>query len=420
VVKTRPAYAPISVQCPQCGAPLTVPDERAQLVVCAHCDARSELTGPRRDALDLLTDQRSGRSRGFDLPIGEEIRHDGARYEVIARLLWGEFDDEGAYYTRVYALYNPRRPLLYLDEYEGSWGLTSKVHAMPTTSTTNIHSGTSFETADGERWRCTESVRRQLVYVDGCLPWVASVGDNVMAWECSGRGDARYEIELTGQEIEYNRGKGVTGQMDRMAPRLAELQLDRQIARQKVAARAVILIAIGLVGVLINGGIAGWAMFQGRTAHTSTILASQQKPDAFSTPFELTSGGLVRLDVRVAELDNSWAEVQLAVVQGDTVRHVTDTELSFYSGYDDGYWTEGSKEGSVLVSGLTPGTYSLMATTLVGMGESATPQPGTHLNVDLSVVDGARSGVPALVGALGCAFILLFGAFRFNTLRSSA
>ena len=181
MVNARPAHERRPA-CKTCGSPLSIArDERTLLVLCGNCDTRLELTGPMRDTLRILGGN-ANREVGFALTIGQSFRWKGARYEVTARLCWIE-DNSMAYATRVYVLYHPRRPLLFLDEYHNSWGLTHKVHVMPAAKLRSLKAGAKVRTHDGKKWEAWRRSTGLAVFVDGCLPWMAQVGDTVTAWE---------------------------------------------------------------------------------------------------------------------------------------------------------------------------------------------------------------------------------------------
>jgi hypothetical protein len=217
--------------------------------------------------------------------------------------------------------------------------------------------------------------------------------------------------------MEFNLGIEVTHKIQKMFPNFADL-LERKHAKlQGQINRVFLMLAVGILGMLFNVAVVIWAMFAGTVIAEGQISANSQNPEATGIPFEVHTKSLVRVALDINALDNGWAEVQLALVQDGTAFHVTDTELSFYSGYDDGAWTEGSRSGGVLIRGLPPGPYEIMLTTLVGMGEESTPRPAQHLAVDVRVIEGARSGTPAIVALLLCGLTVVFGFLRLKALQ---
>jgi hypothetical protein len=68
-----------------------------------------------------------------------------------------------------------------------------------------------------------------------------------------------------------------------------------------------------------------------------------------------------KLTVRnTTSLDNNWIGLDMLLVNKTTgAAWPAARELSFYQGYDDGHWTEGSNEDEVVFLDVPPGTYYL-------------------------------------------------------------
>src|SRR6185369_16899178 len=90
------------------------------------------------------------------------------------------------------------------------------------------------------------------------------------------------------------------------------------------------------------------------------LTLAPQQGEVVSKEFEL--GGKARkLAVRnQTSLDNSWLALDLLLVNKTTGQSwPAGRELSYYSGYDDGYWSEGSNSDEVVFQNIPPGTYYL-------------------------------------------------------------
>jgi hypothetical protein len=101
--------------------------------------------------------------------------------------------------------------------------------------------------------------------------------------------------------------------------------------------------------------------------------------------------------------------VDYALLSGDDeVVHVSDADLSYYSGVEGGEsWSEGSKTSTTLLSGIVPGTYRLHLRALSNRGETEQASESMHpLRVELR--QGARNGTPAMFAFLvGGGFLVL-------------
>jgi hypothetical protein len=86
-----------------------------------------------------------------------------------------------------------------------------------------------------------------------------------------------------------------------------------------------------------------------------------QRGDEVQTrEFEI-AGKPRKIAVRNAtSLDNNWIGLDMMLVNKVTgAAWPAARELSFYSGYDDGHWTEGSREDEVVFLNIPAGTYYL-------------------------------------------------------------
>jgi hypothetical protein len=90
-------------------------------------------------------------------------------------------------------------------------------------------------------------------------------------------------------------------------------------------------------------------------------------------PFEIPRAGVVRIDLSAEQIQEAWAAVDIALVQGDdSVTHIVDGELSYYDSDDDSP-SEGSRTDTLFVRVDDPGTYHLLVRTMGGSGESEAP-----------------------------------------------
>lgn len=397
----RPAWEAITAQCPRCAAPLRIPDDRAAMIVCASCSYPAEITGAQRDTLQVLAGASKGRPGRYPIELGRALGWEGQEYEVVARLRWVE-ENNPAYTTRVYALYHPERPLLFLDEYHGSYTMMHKTHVMP--DDLSPQAGQRVKTADGREWRCQEVLERELWHVDGCLPYLAQVGDRVQACELQ-MGTAAYEIERSDGEIEFNTGRELQRREARILLGTEEAYQRARKERAEKARRtfrtAAIILAIASLGLLANLSILLGGIGSGRVVLSERYPAEALASELTSEPFEL-SGGRTRVELR-APLDNAWMVVDLALVHGvDEVVYVDDAELSYYSGYEGGeHWSEGSKTERLVFEGADPGSYRLHLRALSNRGETEQASRALH-DLSIRVVDGVHPWWAAMLGVLGC------------------
>jgi hypothetical protein len=81
-----------------------------------------------------------------------------------------------------------------------------------------------------------------------------------------------------------------------------------------------------------------------------------------SVPFALARQTNLRVESRAGDLNNSWVELNLSLIneQSGEARH-GDLELSYYSGVDpDGKWSEDATQRDLVFRDVPPGTWRLM------------------------------------------------------------
>jgi len=418
-VRARPAHKPRDVRCPTCNAGLPVQDEHARTVACAYCGTIQKLGEVEARVLGRGPKKKPK----FQLRLGDRLQFDGGRYEVVARLLFEEEDEGKTTEEREYLLYSPRRGTLYLDEYEGDWKLLKVWHSQPE----NQHAyamdeGASLRTGDGSSWTCEESGEYLLRYVDGSLPWVASVGNRVKYASFRGAGGAVLEVERSGKEIEVARGRKLTVDDVKAAivsrsasspgaekdQALAAANRARDDAKQRasriVRAVALVCIALNLVGALVT-----W--FRGTNVGRASVPLEKLEGETLVGPWDLPVG-LARFDVEAPNLKDEWEAVDLALVEGDDrVVDVMDADLDYYSGYEDGEnWSEGSGKESVYVLVPRAGAWRLLVHATGGRGESE-QATGAPASLEIGVFTGVSLSGPFVFAGVFCMIVwVLAGA----------
>jgi hypothetical protein len=96
------------------------------------------------------------------------------------------------------------------------------------------------------------------------------------------------------------------------------------------------------------------ADFQYQAGATNTAMITE--------PFEIKGGQqAIQYDLW-APVNNNWIEFDLDLVNADTHQVAASCVqgVEYYSGYDDGPWSEGSPTEAVLIPAVAPGKYYLM------------------------------------------------------------
>ncbi len=389
--RARPAHKPKNIRCESCGAGLSVKDERAELVVCDYCGSHLALSATERKVVGRKTDNQPF----FPLAVGDSFRYRSARFEVIARLAFIE-DGEVGEMTREYLLYHPRRPACWLGEYQGNYSLTSTSHVMPHQDPFESSRGGKLETHDGRQWICEGRGTYELYYVDGALPWVASVSDRVAYAEFAEQGGTGgiYEAQQIANEIEYGHGRRLDLEMVRRATRKPELgQTLKPVATEDAAVarrRYVQVMLVAALALVINALAAFFCAQKGTEVLSEAFSAEALTEGVYSVPFPMTGkGAAARITARTG-LSNAWMALEAALVREDDILvHQYESNIEYYHGREGGEnWSEGSRNQSVMVRIPDPGNYRLFVAAVSNTGNTQRAERALH-GARLTVTDEA-------------------------------
>lgn len=364
--RPRPPHEPRRIQCASCGAPQSVRDERTTQLVCTSCGAALELTPTEIKVLR----PRSGSPRKLPLDLDAPFRWKGGAYRVLARMVWSEEDDED---TVAYYLYSPRRGALWLECYENQWLLYRDTHLQPDTDPFKT---TTLTTGDGRSWRKLEEGTQRLRYVDGALPWLLAVGDTTRYVAFTGKNGEIYDAERQGDEVEYALAERVdAGRLAHATGKAIPVAAPSSGSIVGAGAPLFALLGVSLAALAWNGVLFSYAATAGDVVLDSAVTAASLDEEALSTPFTVPHDGCVLgLEFEAPRLDDAWMAVDWALVRdGETVVHVDDADLEYYSGYEGGEsWSEGSRSVEKFVRVPEAGRYQILLHGTSGSGESAT------------------------------------------------
>lgn len=410
--RKRPPYSPKDMHCPNCGAGLEIKNENTEFFVCDYCGSHLELS---REQLSILTGG-PGREWDFPLKLGERFRHKGAQFETIARMAFIE-DNDPRYTTREYLLFNPYRGTMYLDEYEGNYTLYWDSHVKTNGHPFTKNRGDVLETHDNRRWVCEETGTYELAYVDGALPWIASVGDEITYAEFvekSGSG-MLFDAQLNRGEIEYSHGQKLSLEMLRRAMGRPDLAAPASTPMDAAQTRSWFfkLMAMALAVLVLEGIGALYCIGAGSKVLEQEFSPSALNGETLSKPFTVSADGNV-IQVKLwANLNNAWMAADLAIIEGDDkVVHVFDQDIEYYHGVEGGEsWSEGSKSTTSYFKVPKAGQYKLLVHSVSAAGE--TPQATSALHgLKVSVYDGAMVPYFFFTGLiLAAAVLVLLGVY---------
>ncbi len=350
-------------RCPACGSPMAARSPEILAVGCASCGAVVDAGDA--DHRLLAKALAAGQDRYAPrLALGSKGSLEGRPVEVIGFLVKRCKVDGIAYDWREYLLAGDNATYRWLTEYNGHWNVVDVLSRLPAThgagELNDIHHG-------GERFRhfATTPVA-EVVQVTGQFTWRVRRGETCRVVDYVAP-PLMLSRESTGKEINWSQGCyvapeviaeafGLPGKLpapvgvyaNQLNPwRESSVRILRLFAKLLLA--AIVVQAL----VMLAGG--------GKQLLRQDFTFEPGRADEVQTrEFEIT-GKPRKIAVRnTTSLDNNWIGLDLLLVNKATgAAWPAARELAFYSGYDDGHWTEGSRDDEVVFRKVPPGTYYL-------------------------------------------------------------
>ncbi len=410
--------AEIEIACPKCGSPLSLRGARQQIqtIVCESCGSLNRLEEDVAVALGLVS---RPRAEVFELKLGDRGVLKGKEWTIVGRIRydWREEDEMG--YVLEYLLYHPDEGYRWLSEADGFYTWTLPVNTKPSIDVFKRFSVRRPFIAGNRRYRMFEMGSLEVTYVDGALPWEATIGDRILYVE----GIAppySFTVERVIEEVdgkeqvveeeyslsEYIPVEDVEKAFQKKLPRpygVAPEQPYVPLPREGLWK------SITLIFALFLFSMAFVLSMQGRTLMSETWTVSDLlNTEKFSQPFEIKRAGET-LKVTVSTgLSNEWVSLGIALVRkkGSAITIVADEDrdVQYYHGVEDGEsWSEGSRKARVYWRLKDPGEYQLLVTAY----ESGA-SPGTEIRI--SVKAGVYRTYPIVIVGFFW-FLTAFGLF---------
>jgi hypothetical protein len=350
------------LNCPKCGAAIQLRSgELAQTVACSSCAAILDAKDPNL----LVLQEYNGRMRWTPLvPLGTRGKLKGDPYEVLGFQVRGIRVDDTDYLWREYLLWNPYKGFRYLTEYDGHWNDVVVLKKTP------VESGGLRPTLEylGETFKHFQTAEASTKFVLGEFPWEVRLGDKATTRDFVAPPHIISE-ETTKDETTWSLGTYVSPQYIWEAFQLPGKpppprgvyanQPDPTTGTAEALWRIFGIFALVLFVMLIVRQVTARRELVFRQGYT--VISHNADSTAFVTPVFAVKGrpSNVRLTIDT-DLRNNWAYFNLALINDQTgTAYDFGREVSYYFGYDDGAWTEGSSSDRATIPTVPPGQYYL-------------------------------------------------------------
>jgi hypothetical protein len=378
-----------------------------KVVACASCSSILDAQDP-----NLRVLERAERAVHITpkIPLGSRGQWRGALHEVIGFQQVSITVDQVRYAWYEYLLFNPYTGFRYLTEYDGHWNDVVTVRGLPASAKPGDAATTQFA---GRSYRHFQTATATTTYVLGEFPWEVRRGDAVTASDYVDP-PRMLSSESAERETNWSLGEYVDGTEIWRAFKLpgSPPPVRGIFANQPspYAARGSLWPVFGLLaGLLLLLLLARLVTAGSATVYSGArdFTRADSGNAVFVTPtFEL-AGGEANVSVELeTDLDNSWMYVNYALINESTgAAYDFGREVGFYSGYDEGSWTEGSRRDRARIGGIPGGRYFLRV-------ESELPPGARTVHGSLRVRRDVPSFVPFLLALIALLVPPLFLTFR--------
>jgi len=351
-----------SFSCPKCGAQIKV--RAAGQSVTAVCSACNAIIDAQNENLKIIKKSQEGRKRNQVLELGQRGTLKGILWEVIGYMERGNSYDE---YWSEYLLFNPRQGFRWLTEFNGHWNFVVMTKGRPGGLADHSMDPLNIEYL-GKNYRLFNKYSAETAFISGEFYWKVKTGNSVNIAEYV-RPPELLTSEADGSELIWSVSeyiepaevkKGFSLQADLRlrigtAPNQPSATSENARSIYKWFAMFTLIIIVLQFGFCVAAKNRTILIenFDYKSTHTERLRVT--------SPFEL-EGGYANLEIKLsAPVDNNWVELAGSLVNDDT-GEAEEFELGaeYYSGYDsDGFWSEGDRRGSLILSSIREGKYHL-------------------------------------------------------------
>ncbi len=370
-----------AIQCPSCAATIELHAPGILRVTCGSCHS---LIDNDNENVKILRKFAAQQLIDPFIPLGTEGKFKGVPYRVIG-FLRRTGKSEGVLFSwDEYLLHNPAEGFRWLTEYDGHWNFARPTNSAPAKSTTM--NGQRALLYGGQMYRHYEEDEAKVSYVAGEFYWRVSTDETVTVNDYIAPPYVLSE-EKSGNEITWTVGEYTEPEVVKNAFAITRPMPERnglapnqpwphEAAYQLVwrSFRYVTLIAfvVQLISV---------AMADNRTVYSTALNFPAGNSEAVTTPvFEVTGRTGNLHIINKTNLDNNWLYLDMELVARDTGQvYAVRREVSYYSGYDDGNWSEGSTSDDAAIANVPPGHY------LLSVDAESAPAPARGVSTQLQI-----------------------------------
>lgn len=355
---------PVKVfRCPGCGVPMQARAKEIVAVGCASCGTVVDTADQNYKVLCRASGT-MGDAYVPRLPLGSKGVLDGQAVEVIGFLVKRSQEAGLTYAWREYLLAGEHGTYRWLTEYNGHWNVVDVLSRPP--ATTRVLEVTGLRFGDRDYKHFATTARAEVVQVTGEFTWRVRRGESNRVEDFVAP-PFMLSRESGGNDLTWSQGRyvepGVIADAFKLPKSLPEplgVFANQPNPWAETTPRIWVLFAkLILLAIVVQA----FFLF---VSHERLLLRQDftfepRKGDEVQTrDFELAAKARKIAVRQSTSLDNNWIGIDMLLVNKTTgMAWPATRELSYYWGYDDGSWTEGSRSDEVVFLNIPAGTYYL-------------------------------------------------------------
>ncbi|MCB1969313.1 MAG: DUF4178 domain-containing protein [Geminicoccaceae bacterium] len=349
-----------SIQCTSCAAPLPLKGgHQVRSLVCSYCGAVMDAHAD----FAILAQYRNLERPSSPFGIGMEGQIKGVPFAIIGTVAYRSRDEWGVYDWVSYQIFSPTHGYAWLTWNDAHVIFSRRVRDLPDPPVLSDFHRKGTVTFRDRIYRQYERYEANITFVEGELTWLAHLGDTTSIVEAISPPFV-FEYEQSGSELEYTLSEYIPRSeaeaafcVNLGASRSADIHpaqpFEESAFTTAIASVGPFATAAALCGLLMTWVIGGG---------TVVLNDSFGNPASGLSPlsFEIhRPNQLVNLEMR-SPVDNGWAyyDVSIEDDEGEPILEL-GSEISYYHGYDDGHWSEGSQTTSTLFRVPAAGRYNM-------------------------------------------------------------
>jgi hypothetical protein len=374
---TQPSTATAfkSINCPVCGAPITLRALGASVMVgCSSCRSQIDISKPEIQVIKKF----QAAAQRFPLPLGARGTLRGQAYVIVGAMI--RVSD--GYSWHEFLLFNPYIGFRWLILDGGHWSLAQTVKDV--SAITPSGPGLDYR---GRSYRKYQAGTAVVDTVIGEFYWRVKVGDQAQTadfvaapWMLSRE---KTPTEVTWSLIQYLDPEEIADAFHVPVPERVGIAPSQPCTpsealasiKRFVIGALLLALVIQLATMLLARNVKiPIGAYVPPADHAQETVFGPLHFDAHRSLNELNA---------YSPLDNSWVELDYALVKKGTGESFEfGNAMEFYSGRDsDGAWSDGSRSASTLLSSLPQGDYDLVVDSASGNSSGAPPPQPIQLSL---------------------------------------